>query len=130
MDRNVDRCQFKINDTLDVVLLHIGQGHIVSLQEREAGGIVLEIKCFPHARRHLVDETENALVAAGLVITHKSILKGNTQILVLIFDLQLPLLSVCPFHQHDHAFTVYIIFIIKDIFYFISVDREQAVARL
>ena len=121
---NIDRCQLKINDTLNVVFLHVGQRHIVSLKEGKTGIIVLKIKGFAHARRHLVNETENAFVAAGLVIAHKSVLKGNAQILVLIFYFQLPLLTVCLFHQHDHAFAVYIIFIIKDIFHFISIDRK------
>ena len=122
--RNVDRRQLKINDTLDVMLFHVGQRHIVSLKEGKTGIIVLKIKGFAHARRHLVNETENAFVAAGLVIAHKSVLKGDAKILVLIFYFQLPLLAVCLFHQHDHAFAVYIIFIIKDIFHFISIDRK------
>lgn len=48
--RNVDRRQLKINDTLDVMLFHVGQRHIVSLEEGKTGIIVLKIEGFPHAR--------------------------------------------------------------------------------
>ena len=130
MDRNVDRCQIEFDDTLNIFVLHVCQCYIITLQKGQPGIIILKIERFTHARRHLVNKTENALIAAGFIITHQTIFKVDAQILVIVFDFQLPQFSVCLFKKHQQMVTVEIIFIIKNIFYFISIDPQQAVARL
>ena len=127
---NIDRRQLKPDNPLNILILHIRQRDIVALQERKSGIIVLKIQCLTHARRHLVDETEDALIPAGTIIAHQTIFKGNPQILILIYDIQFPLLAVLLADQQRNLLTVYLIFIIKNILYLISIDRQKDVPRL
>jgi len=130
LDGNIDRSQFKADDPLDIFFLQIRKGHIISLEKGQSGIIILKIQCFPHSRRHLVNKAENALVAAGSVLAHKSVFKRKSQILIIVFNVKLPLFSVSLSHRHKHGRTVYIVFIIEYILYGISVDRKDTVSRL
>ena len=62
LDRDIDRSQMETDDTLDILVLHICQGDVVSLEERKSRVIVLKEESFTHSRRHLVDKAEDALV--------------------------------------------------------------------
>ena len=62
LDRDIDRSQMETDDTLDILVLHICQGDVVSLEERKSRVIVLKVESFTHSRRHLVDKAEYALV--------------------------------------------------------------------
>ncbi len=113
------------------MLAHIGQSDIVALQKRKPGVVVLEIQGFPHPRRHLVDKTENALIAAGPVVAHQAAFKLCAQFLVVVLvDLQKPFLAVCLSHKHFHILVLHQITIIEHILYFIAVDRKEHIARL
>ena len=112
------------------MILHVGKGHIIALKKGKAGIIILKIKRIPHTRGHLVNKTENTLIGTGLVVAHQTVFKGNAQILVIVFHLQLPLLSIRLLHKKRQRGAVYIIFIIKNIFDLVSVDRQESVPRL
>lgn len=94
LHRNIDRCQFELDDPLNILILHVGQRHIITLQEGKAGIIILEIKSLSHPLWHLVDETKHTLVMAALVIAHQPIFKGQTQVLIIILDIHFPLFSI------------------------------------
>mgnify|MGYP007025233869 CR=1 FL=1 len=49
----------------DILLPHIGQRNIITLQKRQSCIVILKIQGFPHTGRHLVNKTENTFVAAG-----------------------------------------------------------------
>ena len=58
-----------LDDPVNVMVAHIGKGHIVSLEERKTGIVVLKIERFPHARRHLVNKTKNTFSFASKIDT-------------------------------------------------------------
>ena len=119
------------DDPPNIVFAHVGQRHIVALEEGQPGIIVLKIQRIPHPRRHLVDEAENALVPAGTVFIHQPLFKFQPQVFVnLLLYLQLPLLAVRLLDQQQDLLFFYIITIIKYILDLLSVHREQPVPRL
>ena len=62
MHGDINRFQAILNDVLNIRLFHIGERHIVALQETEARIIILKIKRIPHSARHLVDKAKDAAV--------------------------------------------------------------------
>ena len=72
-----------------------GQCNIVSLQEGQTRIVILKIQGGTHSRRHLIDEAENAVVAAGTVLIHELVLEYDADFLVILFfDFQVPFLAV------------------------------------
>ena len=114
------------HNPLQITLPHIGKGHIIPLQKRQAGIIVLKIQRVPHPLWHLVDKAENAFVAAGLVFIHQAVFKLNAQIIfVFFFDLQFPFFPR-PFADKDSkVFFVGEIFIVKYILDFMPIYGQQ-----
>ena len=87
MNGNVYRRKTHFDDAVDIFLLKICKGYIVSEKESETGVIVFKIKGLSHSRRHLVDEAENAFVFAGMFLIHKIVFKIKTEIFIfLLFD--------------------------------------------
>ena len=62
MDRDIDGLQSIFYDVLNIRVLHIGERHIISLEETETRVIVFKIECVPHSSRHLIDEAKNTAV--------------------------------------------------------------------
>ena len=50
------------DNPVDIVVAHVGQCNIVSLQEGQTRIVILKIQGGTHSRRHLIDEAENAVV--------------------------------------------------------------------
>ena len=95
LEGDVDGGQPVTTDSVNIVLRHICQRHIIPLQEGKSGIIILKIQGFSHPRRHLVNKTEDALIMAVPVFIHQTVLKLNAKILVkVLIDLQHPLLPV------------------------------------
>ena len=116
------------DDALHIMVGHVGERHIISLQKGKPGIVVLEIQRGPHARRHLVDKTENALVGAGTVIVHQAVFKDDSEILLIfLIDLQKPLLSRRLFHQHLHEIVLGQILIIEDVLHCLPVYFQKPV---
>ena len=116
------------DDPVNVVLAHVGQGHIVSLEERKAGIVVLKIERFPHARRHLVNKTKNTFIMTGAVIIHEAVLKFHSEIILkLLLDLQLPLFPVGFLNQYGQVFFIDQVMIIEDILDLLIVDGQQKI---
>ena len=83
------------DNPVDIVVAHVGQCNIVSLQEGQTRIVILKIQGGTHSRRHLIDEAENAVVAAGTVLIHELVLECNADFLVILFfDFQIPFLAV------------------------------------
>ena len=59
---NIDRRQMESDDPLNILILHICQGDVVSLKERKSGIVILKIERLAHSRRHLVDEAEDTVI--------------------------------------------------------------------
>ena len=131
LERNIDRRQVIFDHPLNILLAHIRQCHIVSLQEGKPGIIILKIESLPHSRRHLVDKAEHAMVAAGTVIIHQAILKLYSQILIIILlHFQLPDLSVGFLYKKFYIFIVHQITVIKNILHRLMIDLCQHISRL
>ena len=71
MNRDVDGAYVHFDDPLDFMLGEIGQRDIVAEKEGKTGVVVLKIQRRPKTFGQLVDETENALVFAGMLLIHK-----------------------------------------------------------
>ena len=83
------------DNPVDIVVAHVGQCNIVSLQEGQTRIVILKIQGGTHSRRHLIDEAENAVVAAGTVLIHELVLECDADFLVILFfDFQVPFLAV------------------------------------
>ena len=83
------------DNPVDIVVAHVGQCNIVSLQEGQTRIVILKIQGGTHSRRHLIDEAENAVVAAGTVLIHELVLECDADFLVvLFFNLQIPFFPV------------------------------------
>ena len=130
MHGDIDGGQLEPDDPVNIPVRHIGERHIIPLQKRKPGIIILKIQRLPHPFWHLVNKAENTLVLAGAVLTHEPILKSQPQILVVMLDLQLPLLPIFFFHHHDHGLAAYIVLIIKNIFDLVSIYGQKPVPRL
>ena len=123
LHRYVDGSQLHTDDSLYVPLLHIGQGNVISLQERKPGIVVLKIQGLPHPRRHLVDKAEYAFVAARTVIAHQAVFKLHPQvIIILLVDFQQPLFSVRFSYDHLNVLILNQIPVVKYILNHFMID--------
>src|SRR5688500_16625355 len=66
MNADVQRRQPLRLGPLELLLAHVGQRHVVTVQKAEAEVVVHQVQRLAHAFRHLVNEAENALVVAGM----------------------------------------------------------------
>ena len=118
------------DNPVDIVVAHVGQCNIVSLQEGQTRIVILKIQGGTHSRRHLIDETENAVVAAGTVLIHELVLECDADFLVvLFFNLQIPFF---PVFLPDREFQIGVVgleMVIKNVLDFFPVDTKQFVSR-
>ena len=75
LNGNIDRLHTVFDDPIDVVVGHICQSDVIALQKGKPGVIVFKIERLPHSLWKLVYKAENAFVAAGTVIVHKTAFK-------------------------------------------------------
>ena len=130
MYRDIDGRQLKRDDPVNIPVRHIGQRHIIPLQKGKPGIVILKVQSLSHPLGHLINKTENALVFAGAVLAHEPVLKRQPQILIIVFDLQLPLLPVAFLHHGHNRLAAYIVFVIKDVLDLMSVYGQKPVSRL
>ena len=102
LHRYVDGSQLHTDDSLYVPLLHIGQGNVISLQERKPGIVVLKIQGLPHSRRHLVNKAQ--------------------VIIILLVDFQQPLFSVRFSYDHLNVLILNQIPVVKYILNHFMID--------
>ena len=74
-----------LNDAVDLTLADVGQSDVVSVEEGEAGIVVLEVAGLAHTGRILIDEAEDAFVTAGLLFVHQGCGKFEPDINVVFF---------------------------------------------
>ena len=84
MYRDIDGRNTHFDNALHILILHIGEGNIVTVDEREAGVIVLEVNGLTHALGVLVDEAEDALIGAGVLFIHQGCFKLQPDVIVFI----------------------------------------------
>mgnify|MGYP001121731830 CR=1 FL=1 len=79
---------------------------------------------------HRSGETEDTFIAAGTIIIHQILLKGNPKVFfIFLLHLQLPDLSVCLFHFQNNEFFIHQISVVKYIFHRLTVYSEQYISR-
>lgn len=74
-----------LDDAVNVGVGEVGQGDIVAVQKGQTGVVVLEVQRLAHAFRKLVDEAEDAFVAAGVLFVHEG--RGKLHAGILVFFL-------------------------------------------
>ena len=84
MHRHVNGADAHVYDAPDLFLFQVRQGDVIAEQEGKAGIVVLEIKAFPHPLGKLVDEAEDAVVAAASLLVHQVGFKLQTYVLVFL----------------------------------------------
>lgn len=109
---------------------HVGQCNIVSLQEGQTRIVILKIQGGTHSRRHLIDEAENAVVAAGTVLIHELVLECDADFLVILFfDFQVPFLAVLFPDREFQIRVVGLEVVIEDVLDDFPVHAEQFISR-
>ena len=71
MHRDVDGGDAHFDNAVDVRVGKVGERDIIAEKEGKAAVVVFEINIFAHSLGILVDETENAFVAAGMLFVHQ-----------------------------------------------------------
>ena len=82
---NVQGGKSHFYDSCHVLFRHIGKGDVVSVNEGEAGVVILEIEGVTEPLGVLVDEAEDAAVLAGVLFIHQGSFKIKTYIVILAF---------------------------------------------
>ena len=118
------------DNPVDIVVAHVGQCNIVSLQEGQTRIVILKIQGGTHSRRHLIDEAENAVVAAGTVLIHELVLECDADFLVILFfDFQVPFLAVLFPDREFQIRVVGLEVVIEDVLDDFPVHAEQFISR-
>ena len=86
MDRNIHRADMKGFDPFDLSSGKIREGDIVPHQETQPCVVILEVQRFPHSRRKLIDEAEDAAVDAGPRRIHQVAFEVQSEISTLVLD--------------------------------------------
>ena len=71
-----------LDDAGDFPFTEVGQGDVVAEQKGQPAVVVLEIQRLPHARGKLIDEAEDAFVAAGVLLVHQIGFKLQSDVVV------------------------------------------------
>ena len=130
LKRHIDRRKVIFDHTFNIFLTHIRQCNIISLQKRKPGIIILEIQCFSHAWRHLIDKAEHTVIAAGTVIIHQAILEFDSKIfIVILLNFKFPEFTIGFFYQKFYIFIIHEITIVKDILHQLVIDLCQYISR-
>ena len=130
MNRHVDGRDVHLYDAVNVLARHIGHGHVVSVKEGQARVVVLEVKGVAHTGWKLVDEAENALVSAGVLLVHQRSLKFEPDVVVLALGNDRVVSLTLPLDLDPNPFLGEIESVVENIPYFISVYRDEHVPRL
>ena len=103
LDRNKQRREMVLLDSLKICIHHIGKGDKIAIEEGHAIVVILDVQAVPHIRSHLVHKAEITVI--GTVpdtIKHRR-LKLYSQLLVIILvKFQDFLLSVGMLNEHFH----------------------------
>ncbi len=65
MHRDIEWREPLLLDPCEVVLLEVGEGNVIAVEEGEPEIVVLDVEAPPHPPWQLVDEAEDALIGAG-----------------------------------------------------------------
>ena len=80
---DVNGADVQVDDALGLPLRQVRQGDVVAQQKAEPRIVILEVQGGAHPRRHLIHETENAVVGAGAHLIHQVGVEVQAQILPL-----------------------------------------------
>ena len=131
MKRNVNRLQMVFDNPFHIMVTHVCQRNIISLQKGKSGVIILKIQGFSHALRHLVNKAEHTFISAGTVLIHQPLRKCKSQVfLIILFYLKLPFFPIRFLNEQCKLFVIYIEMIIKYVLYHIFIYRNQLVPGL
>ena len=101
LDGDVNGAGFALNHAVHFRLGQVGQRHKVAGHQRKPPVVVTHIQARAHARRHLLDEAEHAVVRAGLRAAHQRGLQRQPQgILRALMDMHRALRAGFILKQH------------------------------
>ena len=126
---HVNRRDVHFNNAIHIPLLQISQRDVVSVQERQTGIVIFEVQTLAHALRKLVDETEYALIFAGVLFVHQGRLEFQPDIGIrALSDRYLKQLRIAVDLQHNRFFSQEKT-VIQHIADLTSVDGDQIISR-
>ena len=97
MNGDIQRRNAQFAYTVEFRIIDVCQRHVISVYQRKAEIVILEIKGITHRRRHLVYEAENALVFASVLFIHQKIRETQSEIAFAFFFKS----QFCPVASHD-----------------------------
>ena len=124
---DIDR-HMHFDDAVNILVGEVGQRDIAALQKGEPGIVILEIDRIPHPLRILVDEAENAVIAAGALFVHERSREAEAGVLIFALAQADLLLGAVPQEAHGQVLCGDGKAIIQHIMDHGIIDRDQAVA--
>ena len=125
---DVDGADVQVDDALHLALGQVCERHIIAHEEAQARIVVLEIQRWAHARRHLVDEAEHAVVGARVGVVHEVGLKVQPQLAAEgLGNVHGVLCPVRAAQAHGQLRVIGVVFIIQHIGDRVAVDGHQPV---
>jgi hypothetical protein len=117
-----------LDDALDLALADVCECNVISVQEREARIVILEIAGLAHTGRILVNEAEDAFVTAGLLFIHQSRAEFKPDVNIAFFLAEAVVFDLAAAHNRK----LYLFFakaetVVENIVDLVRVDRNKYV---
>ena len=128
LHRDIDR-HMHFDDALDIMVGQVGQRDIAALQKGKARIVVLEIDRVAHSLRVLVDEAEDAVIAAGTLFVHEGGGKAEPRIVILALFQQKGTFLALPHDLDIQQAVRHGVAVVQHIGNHGAVNGNQAVAR-
>ena len=126
---DVDGADVQVDDALHLTLGQVRERHVIAHEEAQARVVILEIQRRAHARRHLVDEAEHAVVGARVSVVHEVGLKVQPQLAAEgLGNVHGVLCPVRAAQAHGQLRVIGVVFIIQHIGDRVAIDGHQPVA--
>ena len=126
VNRDIQRTGFALDHAIHFACGQVGQRDEVARHQRKTPVIVPNIQAGAHARRHLLNETEHAVIGAGLRAAHQRGFKRQTERFFReLMDMDDMLRTAFVLQQHFQRRTRSEILIIDQIEHRRAVDGDQ-----
>ena len=105
MHRNVKRAYPAAQNTVEFLIVHVGERDEVAHHQRQTPIIVLDVERIAHTRGHLVNEAEDAMVVAGPGFGNDTLIQRETEWFpVLLVHVKHRAFAICAQDLHGKTF--------------------------
>ena len=126
---DIHRADMHIYNAPDVLIPYVRQRDIIAEKEGEPCVVILEIQTLAQIGRKLIYKAEYAVIGAASLLVHKEGLKAQTVVLSRAAYPDTAAPAVRLFNDKLRFLVVNIEAVIEHVVYFMSVDRNEPVAR-